>query len=223
MAIETLADLLHDRATQNPDHISMRTKDANGDWIDRTWAYTRDRADAIATGILTAVDLVDNDVIGLLGATSENWLTCDFAGLSVGLQTVPIYASLLPEEVGYCHVDTGIKLIILDDKAQLEKVRAMRNGFTFFEKEYGADQIILQHIVVIDPTGIEAADDWESLADLEARGKERLAEFAEERERRRSARHSPRLLSLLARRRRLTTRRRPRRTRRRRRRRKSPP
>ena len=152
-----------------------------------SWAYTRDRADAIATGILTAVDLVDNDVIGLLGATSENWLTCDFAGLSVGLQTVPIYASLLPEEVGYCHVDTGIKLIILDDKAQLEKVRAMRNGFTFFEKEYGADQIILQHIVVIDPTGIEAADDWESLADLEARGKERLAEFAEERERRRSA------------------------------------
>ena len=98
MAIETLAELLHSRAQQNPDHISMRTKDASGAWQDRTWAYTRDRADAIATGILTAVELVDNDVIGLLGATSENWLTCDFAGLSVGLQTVPIYASLLPEE-----------------------------------------------------------------------------------------------------------------------------
>jgi len=187
MAIETLAELLHSRAQQNPDHISMRTKDASGAWQDRTWSYTRDRADAIATGILTAVELVDNDVIGLLGATSENWLTCDFAGLSVGLQTVPIYASLLPEEVGYCHVDTGIKLVIVDDKAQLEKVRAMRSGFTFFEKDYTADQVLLKHIVVIDPTGIDAADDWESLADLEARGKERLAELAEERERRRAA------------------------------------
>ena len=187
MAIETLADLLHARAKQNPAHISMRTKDANGDWVDRTWDYTRARADAIATGILTAVDLVDNDVIGLLGNTSENWLTCDFAGLSVGLQTVPIYSSLLPEEVGYCHVDTGVKLVIIDDAKQLEKVRAMRSGFTFFEREYTAEEILLQHVVVIDPTGIEPADDWESLEALEARGNERLEEFAEERNRRRAA------------------------------------
>ena len=166
MAIDTLAQLLHDRASQTPDHISMKARDASGAWVSRTWDETRKRADAIATGILTAVELSDNDVIGLLGSTSENWLTCDFAGLSVGLQTVPIYASLLPEEVGYCHVDTGIKLIIIDDAVQLEKVRTMRKGFTFFEKEYAADQIILQHIVVIDPTGIEPADDWESLADL---------------------------------------------------------
>jgi long-chain acyl-CoA synthetase len=187
MSIDTLADLLHSRANTDPRHIAMRTKDSGGRWVDRTWAQLRDRADAISTGILTAVELADNDVIGLLGATSEDWLACDFAGLSVGLQTVPIYASLLPEEIGYCHTDTGIKLVIVDDKAQLEKVRAMRGGFTFFEKAYKASDISLKHIVVIDPTGIDAADDWESLADLEVRGRERLAEFADERVRRREA------------------------------------
>ncbi|MCB9779867.1 MAG: long-chain fatty acid--CoA ligase [Alphaproteobacteria bacterium] len=186
--VKTLAQLLHKRAEASPDHVSIRTKTKDGGdaWVDRTWAQLRDRADAIATGILTAIELADNDVVGLLGQTSEDWLACDFAALSVNLQTVPIYASLLPEEVGYCHVDTGIKLVIVDDKAQLAKVREMRKGFSFFKKDYGAEDVLLKHIVVIDPKGIDPADDWESLADLEARGRDKLAELAGERERRRN-------------------------------------
>lgn len=182
--ITTLAELLHARADASPRDVGIRTK-VDGAWQDRTWAEIRDRADKIAAGILTATELDDNDVIGLLGATSEAWVTCDFAGLSVGLQTVPIYASLHPEEVGYAHVDTGIKLVIIDDAAQLEKIREMRKGFTFFDTDYTAEQVQLKHVVVIDPTGIDPADDWESLADLEARGAEKLDEMRAEMERRR--------------------------------------
>ena len=94
--IRTLAELLHARAEASPNDIAIRTKKGSS-WVTRSWSELRDRADAIAAGILTAVELEDNDVIGLLGQTSEDWLACDFAGLSVGLQTVPIYASLLPE------------------------------------------------------------------------------------------------------------------------------
>ncbi|MFT5679501.1 MAG: long-chain acyl-CoA synthetase, partial [Myxococcota bacterium] len=143
--------------------------------------------DQIAAGILSAIELADNDVIGILGQTSEDWVTIDFAGLSIGLQTVPIYASLLPEEVGYAHVDTNVKMVILDDAKQLEKVRGMRKGFTFFDKAYTADQVNLKHIVVIDPKGISPADDWESLADLEARGKANLEDLRGELKRRREA------------------------------------
>ncbi|AXV05329.1 Long-chain-fatty-acid--CoA ligase [Euzebya pacifica] len=186
LQISTLAQLLHARADASPNGVAIRTK-GNGSWEDRTWAQVRDRADRIAAGLLTAMDLEDNDVVGLLGQTSEAWVTCDFAALSVGLQTVPIYASLHPEEVGYAHVDTGIKLVIVDDASQLEKIRTMRKGFTFFETDYSADQLVLQHVIVIDPTGIDPADDWESLADVEARGKEKLDELREEMTRRREA------------------------------------
>ena len=186
LEIETLADLLHSRAEANPDDAAIRLDDG-GTWKDRTWKDLATRADHIAAGILSAVELEDNDVIGLLGQTTENWLACDFAGLSVGLQTVPIYASLHPEEVGYAHVDTGIKLVIVDDKGQLEKIREMRNGFDFFETHYPPEKILLQHVVVMDPTGIEPADDWESLADLEKRGKEKLAELKDDMLRRRKA------------------------------------
>ncbi|MEX1368844.1 MAG: AMP-binding protein [Nannocystaceae bacterium] len=184
--IKTLAELLHTRAQASPDDTAIRVNDG-GSWKDRTWKELATRADHIAAGILSAVDLEDNDVIGLLGQTTENWLACDFAGLSVGLQTVPIYASLHPEEVGYAHVDTGIKLVIVDDGAQLEKIREMRKGFDFFETHYPPEKIVLAHIVVMDPTGIEPADDWESLADLEERGKEKLAELRDEMLRRREA------------------------------------
>ena len=184
--VKTLADLLHARAAANPNDTGIRVRNGEA-WEDRTWKQIADRADRIAAGILTAVELDDNDVIGLLGQTSEDWVTCDFGALSVGLQTVPIYASLQPEEVGYCHTDTGIKLVIVDDKAQLEKVRSMRSGFTFFDNQYTAEQVVLKHIVVIDPAGIEAADDWESLADLEKRGGEKLDGLRDELTRRRQA------------------------------------
>jgi len=184
--VNTLAELLHARAASNPDHPAFRVK-KGGQWVDRTWKQVEERADRIAAGILSAIELADNDVIGLIGQTSEDWLTCDFAGLSVGLQTVPIYASLHPEEVGYMHVDTGVRLVIVDDKSQLEKVRTMRDGFTFFNKEYSPEQVKLEHIVVIDPTGIEPAEDWESLEQLEARGTEQLDALREDMVRRRKA------------------------------------
>jgi len=185
--VQTLAELLHKRADVSPNDTAIRTKDSSGAWTTRTWKQVAERADIIAAGILSATELDDNDVIGILGQTSEDWLTCDFAGLSVGLQTVPIYASLHPEEVGYALVDIQIKLLIIDDKDQLDKIRECREGFTFFDVDYSKDRLALRHIVVIDPSGIEPADDWESLAELEARGAEKLDELRDEIKRRREA------------------------------------
>lgn len=182
--VHTLSQLLHARATSTPDSAAVRVRHGDS-WQDRTWRQLAERVECIAAGLLTALSLRDHDVIGLLGQTSEAWLAADFAGLSLGVQTVPIYASLRSEEVGYAHVDVGIRLVIVDDAKQLAKVRAMRSGFTFFEVDYGADEVLLEHIVVIDPAGIESANDWESLEDLERRGAERREALEGELRRRR--------------------------------------
>jgi long-chain acyl-CoA synthetase len=50
-------------------------------------------------------------------------------------------------------------------------VRALRTGFTFVGQHYAPDALAIRaKIVVIDPAGIEVADDWESLDSVEARG-----------------------------------------------------
>ncbi|MBM4367394.1 MAG: long-chain fatty acid--CoA ligase [Deltaproteobacteria bacterium] len=171
-------------AQRDPSAPAFRRKQ-DGAWVDVPWKDVQPRIAAIAAGLLTAADLPDGARVSIIGNTTMDWVILDFAAMSVGLQTVPVYASLLPEEVGFMHADPQVRLVVAENAAQVAKVRAMRGGFRFFEKEYGADQVpLLGRIVVVDPTGLEPADDWESLADLEARGVARLPELREEMARR---------------------------------------
>lgn len=183
MADKTIATMIQRRVKESPSDAAIRHK-VGSDWKDIAWSDFAKRMENIASGLLTAIDIPDRAAVSILGNTTANWIACDFAALSVGLRTVPVYASLLPEEVGYLHTDTEAVIAICEDKAQLEKVREMRGGFNFFDKDYSADDVKVQHIVVMDPTGIDPADDWESLADLEARGAEKLAETEADRKRR---------------------------------------
>ena len=183
MTDQTIAGMLRRRIESSPSRAAMRYKKGST-WTDVSWTELAARMDNIAAGLLTAIEMPDRAAISILGMTTAEWIACDFAALSVGLRTVPVYASLLPEEVGYLHTDTQAVLAIVEDKKGLEKVREMRKGFTFFDNDYTADDVKVQHIVVMFPEGIEPADDWESLADLEARGAENLEATAEDRKRR---------------------------------------
>lgn len=184
MTDQTIAGMLQRRIKESGSGAAMRYKDDSGNWTDLSYDDMKARMDRIGAGLLTAMDIPDRAAISILGNTSVDWIVCDFAALSVGLRTVPVYASLLPEEVGYLHTDTEAVLAIVEDKKGLEKVREMRKGFTFFDEEYSPDRVKVEHIVVMNTEGIEPADDWESLADLEARGAENLEATAEDRKRR---------------------------------------
>jgi len=171
------------RIAEEPNAPAIRRR-VGGQYADISWSDLGQRMAHIAAGILTAAEVEDRAAVAILGNTSEDWITCDFALLAIGLRTVPVYASLLPEEVGYVHVDTGVVVTIVEDAEQLEKVRTMRKGFSFFDRDYTADDVKLQRIVVMNADGIAPAEDWESLADLEARGRDQLDATAEDRKRR---------------------------------------
>jgi long-chain acyl-CoA synthetase len=179
MAHETLAGMIADRIAQSPNRPAVKFKDGSS-WSDISWKAFGTRMEHIAAGILTAIDIEDRAAITIMGKPSLDWIVCDFAGLSAGLRTVPVYSTLLPEEVGYLHTDTEAVLAIVSNAEALEKVREMRKGFNFFDEDYAAERVKLEHIVVMDPTGIEPADDWKSLADLEARGAEKIDEMRDE-------------------------------------------
>ena len=178
--------MIVDRARQSPRGVAFRVR-RDDSYVEVPWGAVSQRLEAIAAGLLGAASLDDGACVSIVGNTSMASCLVDFAALSVGLKTVPVYASLLPEEVGYMHVDTATQLVVVDDGAQLEKVRAFRDGFTFFKKRYAPDELALRgKIVVIHPAGVAPADDWESLESLEARGRRELAARREERERRAS-------------------------------------
>ena len=177
----TIGEMILRRISENPSGPALRIKDGER-WRDISWSTLSDRMANLAAGIMTAIDgLEARSAIAIIGNTNYDWIACDFAALSIGLRTVPVYATLLPEEAGYIHVDTESVITIVEDAKQLEKVREFRTGFSFFERDYSGDEVTIQHIVVMNPEGIEPADDWESLADLEARGRARLEVTADKR------------------------------------------
>ncbi len=186
MAHETIASMIAHRIATSASRPAIRHKKGDS-WVDVNWHELGERMKHIAAGVLSATDVEERAAITIMGKPSYDWIACDFGCLSAGLRTVPVYSTLLPEEAGYLHTDTEAVVAIVSDAEALEKVRELRKGFTFFDQEYPAERVKLKHIVVMDPTGIEPADDWESLADLEARGAEKLDELAEEIERRAAA------------------------------------
>jgi long-chain acyl-CoA synthetase len=184
MKYEHIAAMVQERGRSSPTTAAFRVKRA-GAYADVPWSDVLPRMEAIASGLLSAAQLDDFASVTVIGSTSMDWVLVDFAALSVGLKTVPIYASLLPEEVGYMHVDTAAQLVVVDTPAQLEKVRKMRGGFTFFGQQYGPERLAIRgKVVVLEPGGLAPADDWESLAALEARGQSRRAELETEMKRR---------------------------------------
>ena len=179
-----IAGMILDRAKKDPAAPAFRVRRGD-EWVDIPWRDVLPRIEHIAAGLLSATELADGAAVSIIGNTSMDWVILDAAAMSVGLQTVPVYASLLPEEVGFMHADPGVVLVIAENKGQVAKVRAMRDGFRFFDKDYTpADMKLRGKIIVVDPTGLEPADDWESLDDLEARGKAKVTELRGEMKRR---------------------------------------
>ena len=132
MADVHISGMVLERARKNPAAAGFRVR--KGDvYVDVPWSDVLPRIDAIAAGLLSAASLTDGARVSIIGNTSMDWVLMDVAAMSVGLRTVPVYASLLPEEVGYMHVDTQVELVIAENAAQVAKVRAMRAGFTFFD------------------------------------------------------------------------------------------
>ncbi len=175
-----------DRARRSPQRVAFRVRRHDA-YVDVTWAEILPRIEAIAAGLLTSAPLDDGACISIVGGTTMESCLVDFAALGVGLKTVPIYASLLAEEVGYMHVDTETQLIVVDDGNQLDKVRAFRRGFTFFDRHYAPSQLrVRAKVVVIHPAGLAPDDDWESLETLMARGRDEQANVEHEARRRAS-------------------------------------
>jgi long-chain acyl-CoA synthetase len=186
MRDEHLSQMILSRAARAPNGVAFRVR-RGGAYVEVRWSEVTPRLEAIGAGLLSAAALDDGACISIVGSTSMESCLVDFAALSVGLKTVPVYASLLPEEVGYMHADTATQLVVVENAAQLDKVRALRTGFTFVGRHYAPDTLAIRgRVIVIDPTGINAADDWESLEHLEARGRAQHEKLAAEMRRRTS-------------------------------------
>ena len=104
-----------------------------------------------------ALGLKPGDRVALLSENRPEWVMADFAALTAGGVTVPIYTSLLPDQIRYIVDDAGATIVVCSGRDLLRKVEAVRSALPSVE-----------HVVLLEG---EAPEGTLALADVLDRGK----------------------------------------------------
>lgn len=136
MAVDTVARMFWDRIERSADRPAQQFK-RGGAWDTLSWREVGGLVRELALGLI-ALGRQKGDAVALLSTSRVEWVQADFAVLSAGCMTVPIYPTYPPELIAYVVNDSSARTIIVEDPTQLAKVLEAR------EKMPG-----LQHIVVM--------------------------------------------------------------------------
>ena len=154
---KTLADLMPLAAEKHADLVAQRYKDQVKDaWVDVSYPEVGETVKQVSLGLI-ALGIERGDKVGILSNTRPEWTYSDFAILCAGGTVVPIYQTNSPEECHYVLDHSESKAVILEDAAQLEKVRKVR------------DQLPkLEHVISMEPL---EGDDVITFDELRERGR----------------------------------------------------
>ena len=109
---------------------------------------------------LDALGVGPGDRVAVHSDNRPSWLFADLGAQALGAVTVGIYPTSPAAEVAYLLEHSGAKVLVAEDEEQLDKVLAVRHQLPD-----------LRRIVVIDPRGVDLADDMVmTFAELEELG-----------------------------------------------------
>ena len=135
MAHGTLASMFWNRVEHDGDRAAQGYK-ADGTWHTLNWRQVGDVVREVATGLL-ALGRRKDDAIGILSASRAEWVQADFAILSAGCRTIPVYPTYPPDLIQYLVNDAGVKTLFVEDPGQLAKVLEVQG------KMDGLEQIVV--------------------------------------------------------------------------------
>ena len=122
---KTLADLFPLAMRKHGPKPAMKFKAEGGAWVTQTYAQVGEIVRGLSLGLM-ALGIERGDKVSILANTRPEWTYFDFAALSAGATVVPIYQTNSPEECQYVLENSDARAVIVEDEAQLEKVRAVR-------------------------------------------------------------------------------------------------
>ncbi|MFQ5843844.1 MAG: AMP-dependent synthetase/ligase [Planctomycetota bacterium] len=137
MTIRTLPDLLRLALSRpRPDLFRFRS---DGRWVAVSTAAFGERVEAAARG-LRALGVEKGDRVALLSENRLEWAVADLAALSAGAVVVPVYPTLIPEQIAYILRDAEARVLFASTSAQVDKVRAVRDGLPALERVVAFDE-----------------------------------------------------------------------------------
>ncbi|MGO1510987.1 MAG: AMP-dependent synthetase/ligase [Actinomycetales bacterium] len=114
-ADSSITTLLVDHARETPGKILYREK-VDGTWVDRDAAWTLERVESIAKG-LVASGVEAGDAVAIMCRTRLEWTLLDLAAWYVGALPVPVYESSAPDQAQWIVNDATVTLAFVETAA----------------------------------------------------------------------------------------------------------
>jgi len=165
---DNITDDLFGNEEKWPGEVGLKRK-ANGIWTPVTWREFAGQVRGIAAGLIAA-GIEPGDRVALMSRTRFEWTLIDYAILTAGAVTVPVYPTSSLEQLEWILSDSGAVAVVVETGDHAGKVASVRSGLP-----------ALAHVWQIDGSG----DD--GLPDIVARGALVTPEQVEERRRTRGA------------------------------------
>ncbi len=134
------------------------------EWLNVSGAEFIRRVRHVALG-LARLGIERGDRVALISENRVEWSIADLAILSLGAVNVPLYTTQAPEQVRFILADSGARVLLVSTR---KIYRHAEPGIKLVET--------LEHIVFFDDDAAQGVRDAQSLAQLEAVGKQADAE-----------------------------------------------
>ena len=124
MSLETLNDIFFAVVERNDRVVMMHRRDIQ--WISISSQDLYQKVVGVAQAMLQW-GIAKGDRVAILSENRPEWTIADFATLLIGAVTVPVYATLTPEQTAYILRDSGARAIFVSSAKQLAKVSSIRD------------------------------------------------------------------------------------------------
>lgn len=146
----TLAQIFAESVKKNASRPALRWK-KNKEWREMSYADLERRVRDFA-GAMVSWGIKKGDRIAIFAKNSPEWAIADWASVTSGFVTVPIYDTLTADKAAYILKDSGAKVVVVQGKEHLDKVRGVHKQL----KD-------LKQIVIIEEMFEKALDPTEHL------------------------------------------------------------
>jgi long-chain acyl-CoA synthetase len=137
---KTLNEVFRNRVKKYGDKLCVEKK-LKGKWETATWNEYYDRSRKVGLGLYD-LGVRKGEMVAILSQNRLEWIYTDMGTLGIGGVVIPIYATVKQDEVEYIINNSGSKVIVVENKDQLDKVNLIKSKCPS-----------LQKIAVIDTTG----------------------------------------------------------------------
>jgi long-chain acyl-CoA synthetase len=124
MSLQSLNDILLAVSKSRRDRVMLQKRAAGWVPISSTEIY---RSVVGLARTLASWGVRKGDRVAILSENRSEWTITDFAVLSLGAITVPIYATQTNEQTSYILNDSGARVIAVSTKNQLEKILTIQS------------------------------------------------------------------------------------------------